>query len=231
MQPRNCVTRMPFEHAKQLSVNKVIVFVSFFVLFVINRSLAAPNAIQNCDARYGAIDAILPDLQKYANTHITRSFEYLMMSTHFANYQKNRVGFEKVLRELSDSTWNDAFELIKYIGKRGGRMNFSMRKEENVNGVDDRGKYELYEMESLAKALDLEKQIAKDAHAIHREATRNRNDYHDPEISSFLENHFVHRHADTIRKLSGYTSDLSSLLKGPDSSLALFLFDEYLQKQ
>lgn len=193
--------------------------------------ISAPNAIQNCDARYGAIDAILPDLQKYANTHITRSFEYLMMSTHFANFQKNRVGFEKVLRELSDSTWNDAFELIKYIGKRGGRMNFSVRKEDNANGVDDRGKYELYELESLAKALDLEKQLAKDAHNIHREATRNRNDYHDPEISSFLENHFVHRHADTIRKLSGYASDLSNLLKGPDSSLALFLFDEYLQKQ
>lgn len=182
----------------------------------------------NCNARYGAIDAVLPDLQKYVTTHITRSYEFLMMATHYANYEKNRVGFEKLFHDLSDSMWEDAIDLIKYIGKRGGKMNFQMRKED-VNG-ENQDNFELYEMQSLAKALDVEKQLAVDAHNIHREATRNRKEFHDPEISSYLEEKFVHKHADKIRKLSGYTSDLSHLLDGPDSSLALFLFDEYLQK-
>lgn len=189
----------------------------------------AGGGLTNCNARYGAIDAVLPDLQKYVTTHITRSYEFLMMATHYANYEKNRVGFEKIFHDLSDSTWEDAINLIKYIGKRGGKMNFQMRKED-ING-EGQDNFELYEMQSLAKALDVEKQLAVDAHNIHREATRNRKEFHDPEISSYLEEKFVHKHADKIRTLSGYTYDLSKLLDGPDSSLALFLFDEYLQKQ
>lgn len=197
---------------------------------IFNPLFTAGGSLTNCNARYGAIEAVLPDLQKYVTTHITRSYEYLLMATHYANYEKNRVGFENLFHKLSDSTWEDAIDLIKYIGKRGGRMNFQMRKDD-LNGDGQGGNFELYEMESLARALDVEKQLAVDAHNIHREATRNRKEFHDPEISSYLEEKFVHKHADIIRKLSGYTYDLSSLLNGPDSSLSLFLFDEYLQKQ
>lgn len=107
-------------------------------------------------------------------------------------------------------------------------MNF---KVINSDVMQSSSNFELYELESLAKALDIEKQLATHAHLIHREATRNRPEFHDPEISSFIEEKFVHKHADTIRKLSGYTTDLSHLFETPDSSLALFIFDEYLQKQ
>jgi hypothetical protein len=41
----------------------------------------------------------------------------------------------------------------------------------------------------------------------------------------------VHRHAEQIRNLAGYTSDLKRLLsENKQASLSLFLFDEYLQK-
>jgi len=188
-----------------------------------------PGGLANCNARYGAIEAMLPDLQMYVNTHITRSYEYLLMSTHYGNYEKSREGFEKLFHELSDSKWEQAIELIKYITKRGGDMNFNMVNQDTVN--DESGSYEFYELESLAKALDMEKQLALEAHRIHGEATRKRKDYHDPEVSSYLENEFVHKHASCIRKLSGYTSDLNTLLNGPDSSLALYLFDEQLKQQ
>lgn len=150
------------------------------------------------------------------------------MATHYGNYEKSREGFEKVFKDLSDSKWEEAIDLIKYITKRGGRMNFAAVRQDTVN--DDNGNYEFYELESLAKALDMEKQLALEAHRIHGEATRRRKDYHDPEVSSYLEKEFVHKHADIIRKLSGYTSDLNALLNGHDSSLALYLFDDYLKQ-
>ena len=47
------------------------------------------------------------------------------MSTHFGNYESNREGFKGLYRKLSDSAWEKAFDIIKYISKRGGRMNFN----------------------------------------------------------------------------------------------------------
>jgi hypothetical protein len=35
--------------------------------------------VKNCHAKYGAVDAVLFDLQSYANAHISRSFDYLLM--------------------------------------------------------------------------------------------------------------------------------------------------------
>jgi len=57
---------------------------------------------------------------------------FVTQSTHFGNYEQSREGFEKLFRKLSDSTWDDAIHLIKYITKRGGKMNFSARKLDEV---------------------------------------------------------------------------------------------------
>lgn len=192
--------------------------------------ISASNSLSNCNAKYGAIDQALVELQKYVTTHISRSFEYLMMSTHFANYEKNRVGFEQLFRKMSDSTWDDAIDLIKYISKRGGSMNFNQRSIDKVNPGEETGNYEMYELESLAKAVDMQKQLAADAFHIHEEVTRRHDNNHDPEISSFIEERFAHKHADSIRSLSGHVADLSKLLSDKDYSLSMFLFDEYLQK-
>ena len=35
--------------------------------------------VKNCHAKYGAVDALEFDLQSYANDHISRSFDYLLM--------------------------------------------------------------------------------------------------------------------------------------------------------
>ncbi|NP_001280254.1 uncharacterized protein LOC100166657 precursor [Acyrthosiphon pisum] len=86
--------------------------------------------VQNCNSRYGAFkgDELLVNVQGYANTHILRSFQFLLMSSHFGNFEKNRGGFEKLYRQLSDNTWEQAIDLVKFIGKRGGHMNFRARK-------------------------------------------------------------------------------------------------------
>lgn len=218
-----------------LDINKFKILYYFylsqaeFFKYKTNSLISASSSMMNCNARYGGIDGVISGLQAYANSHITRSFEYLLMSTHYGNYEKNREGFEKLFRSLSDEKWNDAIELIKYMAKRGGQMNFSQRLADTVNG--DSPNYELYEMDSIAKALDMEKQLAVEAHNIHSIATRKNKDHHEPETSSYLENEYMHRQANTIRKLSGYVTDLYSLINSPDNSLALYMFDEYLKKQ
>jgi ferritin heavy chain len=87
----------------------------------------------------------------------------------------------------------------------------------------------MYELGSMARALDMQKGLAEEAHFIHAEVTRRKE--HDPEVASYLENNFVHQHSEIIRKLSGHTNDLKHLIANqPDPSLSLYLFDEYLQK-
>lgn len=197
----------------------------------INQACKATNNKQNiyttpkCNATYGAISAVLPDLRNYATQHITHSFEYLLLATHYGNYEKNREGFRKVFQDLSDEKWKSSIELIKYIAKRGGDMDWT----QNIIPADM--PYDIYELPALAKALDIEKELAIEAHRIHRETTRKREEYHDPEISDHIEHEYSHKQRDNIRKLAGYVSDLTKILDGPDSSLGLYLFDEYLQKQ
>lgn len=53
------------------------------------------------------------------------------------------------------------------------------------------------------------------------------------QISQYLEEEFIEDHAKTIRNLAGHTADLKQFItanNGQDLSLALYLFDEYLQK-
>lgn len=51
----------------------------------------------------------------------------IFQSSHFGNYQKNRAGFEKLYRKLSDQSWEDSIDLVKFLGKRGGHMDFKLR--------------------------------------------------------------------------------------------------------
>lgn len=65
------------------------------------------------------------DLQAFVNANIETSFEFLLMSAHFGNYEANREGFKAYYRKISDKAWEDAIDVIKFITKRGGRMNFN----------------------------------------------------------------------------------------------------------
>ena len=93
--------------------------------------------LPNCNAKFGAIDLLQTELQAYANGYIENSFEYLLMSTYFCNYESNREGFKKLYRKLSDEAWEKSIELIKYVSNRGGRMNFNQMPhfKKNVSKV------------------------------------------------------------------------------------------------
>lgn len=188
----------------------------------------AGGEVQNCNAKYGHAVGVIKDLQNYANVHIARNFQFLLLSIHFNNYNAQRGGFSALFRKYADKTWEDSINLIKYIAKRGGSMDFAYKKQAVAN--TDIENYEMSEILSMSKSLDIWKAVAEEAHNIHGEAARRREQYHDPEVSSYIENNFVHQHAEIIRELAGHTNDLKRLLaETTDASLALFLFDHTLK--
>ncbi|KAL6266022.1 hypothetical protein P5V15_002874 [Pogonomyrmex californicus] len=164
--------------------------------------------VSNCNAKYGAIETLQPELQAFANANIETSFEFLLLSTHFGNYEANREGFKKLYRKLSDKSWEEAIELIKYITERGGKMDMNQLPR-SKKLVKDSRILELTELSSLAKALDSEKQLADEALRIHSQAQ-----HHTKQI-----------------QLAGYSNDLKNMLEERDTSLSVFLFDEYLQER
>ncbi|XP_058807317.1 ferritin light chain, oocyte isoform [Phymastichus coffea] len=180
--------------------------------------------LPNCNARYGAIEGLQTDLQSYANGHIETSFEFLLMSTHFGNYEANRIGFKDLYRKMSDKAWEKAIDIIKYITKRGGRMNFNQLPHFKKTGKDTRV-LELNELHSLAKALDSQKQLASEALRLHTVAKQ----HNDAAIAHYLEEEFMESQSEAVRTLAGHTSDLKNMLNR-DAALATYLFDEYLQK-
>ncbi|XP_037299614.1 ferritin, lower subunit isoform X1 [Manduca sexta] len=201
----------------------------------VSNSLMGKRSLPNCNAvyaEYGHHGNVAKEMQAYAALHLERSYEYLLSSSYFNNYQTNRAGFSKLFRKLSDDAWEKTIDLIKHITMRGDEMNFAQRSTQKSV---DRKNYtvELHELESLAKALDTQKELAERAFFIHREATRNSQHLHDPEVAQYLEEEFIEDHAKTIRNLAGHTTDLKRFVSGDngqDLSLALYVFDEYLQK-
>jgi hypothetical protein len=185
--------------------------------------------LKNCNALYGGFIKNVSMIQEYANEQIEKSFEYLLLAANFGTYVKNRPGFEKQFRGLSDRSWNSGIELIKHITKRGGAHDFA------VNSLKTEKKHflDLNEISALALTLDYEKTLATKAHRIHeRYSHANHPAGYDPEVAHFIEEEFFENQASTIRKLSGYTNDLKKLFKDTgDISLSLYLFDEYLIKQ
>lgn len=190
--------------------------------------------VKLCSAQYEGYPEMLPKFRKYINEHIATSYQYTLMATHFGNHEANRPGFERLYQKLSDQAWEDCIDLVKYNAKRGGYLeNFSAVRETRTlqNLLNEQKRHPISEYSSLASAMDLQKQLASGAYAIHKDAVRLGNVYHDPEISSFIEKEFAHKHADTIRMLSGHLSDMNGIMSDyKDFSLSLYLFDEYLQK-
>lgn len=182
-----------------------------------------------CNSRYGGIDHIEPEVQAYINSQLTKSYEYLLLATHFNSYQKNRPGFQKLYQGLSDRSFDDTIDLIKQLTRRGGRVDFNTVHESPASVAKQALHLEVDELHSLAMALDTEKQLSNGAFHVHTRSLHASE--RDPEMAQYVEEKFLGEQAKSVRKLSGYANDLAKLMNQQDPSLAVYLFDEYLQKQ
>lgn len=190
----------------------------------------------NCNATFSGFTHGLPLLQMYANDQLDASYDYLLMSAHYANYIKNRPGFEKQFRSLSDTAWQRTIGLIKYITKRGGAHSFNSLLSRSTSTATDELPA-LEEVKAMAYALDVEKKLALAAHRIHeRYSHASHKSGYDAAVSHYMEEEFIEDQANTIRKLSGFNNDLRRFVetkddsgRNVDASLAVHLFDEYLK--
>ncbi|XP_065371287.1 ferritin light chain [Calliphora vicina] len=182
-----------------------------------------------CNSIYGGIERVEPEVQAYINSHLTKSYEYLLLATHFNSYQKNRPGFQKLYQGLSDRSFDDTIDMIKQLSRRGGKANFNVVHESPATISRKAMNLEVDELHSLAMALDTEKQLSTGAFHVHNHALHSAE--RDPEMAQYVEEKFLGKQAETVRKLSGYANDLAKLMNQQDPSLAVYLFDEYLQKQ
>ena len=184
---------------------------------------------EKCNARHGQIVKLQPSLQGYANYNLLTSFQYLLMSSHFGNYDAHREGFKALYRKLSDQSWEDTISILKYLGKRGGNADFH-EPLHNENALQNK-KFDLDEIKSLSKALDMQKGLAATAAHIHSEALRyESHELEDAGIIHYMQEQFVEPQTERIRDLAGYTNDLQGILASWDASVGVFLFDEYLKK-
>lgn len=194
----------------------------------------------SCNATFSGFAYHLPSLQAYANHQLAKSYDYMLLATNFGSHTKNRPGFEKQFLALSNKAWENTIDLIKHITMRGGAHNFLARSHViNVTQpTAHKQVLELNELESMALALESEKQLSAEAHSLHEHYSRHHSTHpgqYDPEVAHYLDEEFIEGQAETIRKLSGYTNDLKRLMKvetgAQSTSLNMFLFDEYLVSQ
>lgn len=140
------------------------------------------EGLGNCNANFSGFGSSIQHLQAYANEQLIKSFDYLLLSANFGTYVKNRPGFEKQFRALSDSAWNRAIDLMKHMTKRGGQHDFYMRHAAPASPVPKRI-LELNEINALALALDTEKTLATEAHGLHeRYSHANHKSRYDAEV-------------------------------------------------
>lgn len=120
------------------------------------------ESLVNCNATFSGFQASVPQLQNYVNEQIVKSFDYLLLSSNFGTFVKNRPGFAKQFKGLSDKAWSRSIDLIKHITKRGGEHKF-----EDPNTPVTKPVLELDEINAMSYALDTEKSLALTAHRLH----------------------------------------------------------------
>lgn len=165
----------------------------------------------------------------YANQLISKSYEYLLIGSNFAAYTKERPGFVRLFRQLSDEAWEKAIDMIQYITKRGGEMKFDL--DGATKQLATVPAFEKNELQALSYALDLEKALSVEAHGIHRKISNaHSHTEYDPAVAHFLDEKFIEPQTEVIRKLAGYVNDLKHLFENSkEGPVSVYLFDEYLQ--
>ncbi|XP_046450552.1 ferritin heavy chain-like [Daphnia pulex] len=175
-----------------------------------------------CSASFSNFYKYTPQFQGLITEHISQSFIYSIMSSHFETDYENRLGFSKYLDGLSDNMWQQAISLIKYAGKRGtGVAPIDSSSGLSINNLSA-GIKPWTEVEALALALDHHQMLALKVHQLHGSVK-------DAAFGDFLENQFVSEHVSRIRELSGHLTNLVPMVQEEVSKdLALYLFDQSL---
>jgi hypothetical protein len=169
---------------------------------------------------------------KYSNEYLVRSYEYFFLSAQFGTYGKDRPGFQKLLKGLSDNSWNKGIEMIKEITKRGFAHKFDL--ESSVEAIKSNAT--LTELVALAKAVEIEKGLLTKANDIHRHHSHaslktGSSCGYDAGLSHYIVEEIIEGKTSTVRELVGHVNQLKKLYVQDKTTygLSLFMFDQHLQ--
>lgn len=172
------------------------------------------------------------NFMKYTNEYLVRSYEYFFLSAQFGTYGKDRPGFHKLLKGLSDNAWNRGIEMIKEMTKRGFAHSFTM--EPHVEQVLSSAN--VTELVALAKAAEIEKGLyvkANDLHRHHSHASFKAENScgYDAGLSHYIAEEILEEKTQTVRELVGHVNQLKRLFVNDQKTypLSVFMFDQHLQ--
>lgn len=163
---------------------------------------------------------------------MVRSYEYFFLSAQFGTYGKDRPGFQKLLKGLSDNSWNKGIEMIKELTKRGLAHKFEL--ESSVEAITSNAN--VTELVALAKAAEIEKGLlvkANDLHRHHSHASFKAENScgYDAGLSHYIAEEILEEKTSTVRTLVGHVNQLKRLFVNDKKTypLSLFMFDQHLQ--
>lgn len=163
---------------------------------------------------------------------MVRSYEYFFLSAQFGTYGKDRPGFQKLLKGLSDSSWNKGIEMIQELTKRGFAHKFDL--ESSVEAITSNAN--VTELVVLAKAAEIEKGLlvkANDLHRHHSHASFKAENScgYDAGLSHYINEEIIEEKTSTVRTLVGHVNQLKRLFVNDKKTypLSLFMFDQHLQ--
>lgn len=150
-------------------------------------------------------------LNKQINLELHASYTYMAMATYFDRDDVALRGFAKFFKKSSEEEREHAEKLMKYQNMRGGRVVFQ-DVSKPVRDSFGTG------LEAMQTALEMEKNINQALLDLHKVASA----HGDPQMTDFLETHYLKEQVESIKELGGYVTNLKRV--GP--GLGEYMFDK-----
>jgi len=152
-------------------------------------------------------------INKQINMELYASYVYLSLSHHYERDDISLPGIAKFMKKSSDEERAHAEKFMEYQNSRGGRIRLlpvSAPARQEWGNL----------LEGLQTALDLEKQVNQSILDLHGKA----DEYKDPHLGGFLEEHFITEQVEAIKMLA----DFITRAKRAGTGLGEHIFDKEL---
>jgi ferritin heavy chain len=166
---------------------------------------------------YSMSETIRSQINHQINKELHASLAYMAMGAHFGRDSVNRHGLKKFFMKNAHEEYDHAMQLVNYLISRNGhldKINVTMPDKHSWKDANS----------ALLEAFNLEKKVSNKLSALHDHAI-NEKDLH---LADMLESVFFHEQVESMRKLQGYMTTLSTTSK--DMYLAEYLLDQQLIK-
>jgi len=150
-------------------------------------------------------------VNKQINMELYASYVYQQMAFHFDRDDVALEGFRKFFDESSKEEREHAEKFMKFQNERGGRIVLSDVKKPSKQDWSSG-------LEAMEAALELEKTVNQSLLDLHAVGSKN----NDPQFLDFLETHFLTEQVESMKKISGYITNLKRA--GP--GLGEYMFDK-----